>query len=230
MLSLLNGRKGALISGLLILLILLLIDEDVKLQFFNQNDSTKIILKEQNTTIDNDTGKTLREFLLQHISITKPNITTKIKYKSESSSKWRGGYGSLAKTDLSLHRADPKPSALQSVSAMDSHLRACNLTVPDDRRVLLLTNVQALHGSTASLSLLMSSPQVSTLCRNRLHQCEGFMTAMRDVCEKIGGGYCFRDGGKFHGLSSTSPFLDPSRYSVLDRHSVSWIGTVCPGI
>lgn len=45
----------------------------------NQNDSTKIVLKEPNTTIDNNTGTMSREFLLQHISITKPNITTEIK-------------------------------------------------------------------------------------------------------------------------------------------------------
>jgi hypothetical protein len=68
----------------------------------------------------------------------------------------------------------------------------------------------------------MSSFNTSTLCRNKLHQCEGFVSASDDVCTKIGQNLCFREGAAFQRLHASSPFLDPSQYNVLDRHSLAW--------
>ena len=104
--------------------------------------------------------------------------------------------------------------------------QACNngtkSSKSDTARLLLLVNTQPEHGSTAILSLLMSSPKVSTLCQNNLYQCEGFKTATDHVCGRIGGLWCFRHGGGFHNLPPTSPFLNPKEYSILDEHSLHW--------
>jgi len=45
--------------------------------------------------------------------------------------------------------------------------------LPSDRRTLLIGAVHAFHGSTALEEILMSSPQVATLCTANGYQCEG---------------------------------------------------------
>ena len=65
-------------------------------------------------------------------------------------------------------------STTTNVSASISSLPACPESLPSDTRLLLLSNVQHYHGSTSILSLLMSSPQVATLCPNNSFQCEGY--------------------------------------------------------
>lgn len=66
---------------------------------------------------------------------------------------------------------------------LESHgATGCNASVPKESRILLLTLAQAGHGSTALLEVLMSSPKVSSLCRGKSWQCEGFQLARVGTC------------------------------------------------
>lgn len=53
----------------------------------------------------------------------------------------------------------------------------CTEKVPQNQRILLTSNAQAMHGTTALLTLLMSSDRLSTLCAGRSWQCEGYPLA-----------------------------------------------------
>jgi len=68
---------------------------------------------------------------------------------------------------------------------------ACPAVVPPDTRILLLTIVQAFHGSTALASVLMSSPSIATYCSGKTWQCEGYAKAKMFACP--GTTECLRD-------------------------------------
>jgi hypothetical protein len=59
---------------------------------------------------------------------------------------------------------------------------ACPIALPVDTRIMLLTVVQAFHGSTALASVLMSSPEIATYCSGKTWQCEGFAQARKLAC------------------------------------------------
>lgn len=69
---------------------------------------------------------------------------------------------------------------------------ACQAIVTKNTRIMLLTMVQALHGSTALASVIMSSPNIATYCSGKTWQCEGFAKAKQFACPS-GRPKCLRD-------------------------------------
>lgn len=70
------------------------------------------------------------------------------------------------------------PERIDALSAVQSESRlsltpACAQDVPANERVLLVPHVPAYHASTALEQVLMSSPEMTTLCSAGTWQCEG---------------------------------------------------------
>jgi hypothetical protein len=95
---------------------------------------------------------------------------------------------------------------------------ACPKELPSNRRLLLLTNVQPEHGSTAMISLLMSSPHLSTLCRNHKRECEGFLVAKARMCPKPGS-HCMQP---WPNITMPVKFTNPDYFHLLEVHSHYW--------
>merc|ERR1719277_2045346 len=86
--------------------------------------------------------------------------------------------------DMCVHRRHPAAkteendepprikSSFQQVSATPDD-RFCDESMPSNERLLVVPIVPAYHASTALEQLLMSSPQVTTLCSAGTWQCEG---------------------------------------------------------
>lgn len=73
-------------------------------------------------------------------------------------------------------------TASKSAGAPSLENVACPATLPDDTRMVLLTVVQAFHGSTALASVLMSSPMIASYCSGKTWQCEGFAQVRNLAC------------------------------------------------